>query len=95
MMIDSDNPEWTAEDFEKARPASEVLTEIFGKEAAAELLAKKPVGRPKAKDPKIYTGLRLDPEVRRAFEATGKGWQTRINEVLKDWLKTHSPSVIK
>ncbi|MCK6412739.1 MAG: BrnA antitoxin family protein [Azonexus sp.] len=27
-----------------------------------------------------------------AFKATGKGWQTRMNAVLKDWLKTHSPA---
>lgn len=83
--------ELTKADFAAMRPASEVLPEILGKELAAELLVKKPMGRPKAKDPKIYTGIRLDPEVRRAFEATGKGWQTRINNVLKDWLKTHSP----
>jgi uncharacterized protein (DUF4415 family) len=24
-----------------------------------------------------------------AFRATGAGWQTRMNEALKDWLKTH------
>jgi uncharacterized protein (DUF4415 family) len=24
-----------------------------------------------------------------AFKATGPGWQTRINEVLKDWVKSH------
>ncbi|MGD0962053.1 MAG: BrnA antitoxin family protein [Methylomonas sp.] len=27
-----------------------------------------------------------------AFKATGKGWQTRMNSALKDWLKTHSPA---
>ncbi len=27
-----------------------------------------------------------------AFKATGKGWQTRMNAALKDWLKTHSPA---
>ena len=25
----------------------------------------------------------------RYFRATGKGWQTRMNDALKDWLKTH------
>jgi uncharacterized protein (DUF4415 family) len=24
-----------------------------------------------------------------AFRSSGPGWQTRINEVLKDWLKSH------
>jgi uncharacterized protein (DUF4415 family) len=27
-----------------------------------------------------------------AFKATGAGWQTRIDNALKDWLITHSPS---
>jgi len=26
-----------------------------------------------------------------AFKATGKGWQTRMNAALRDWLKNHSP----
>lgn len=26
-----------------------------------------------------------------AFKATGHGWQTRIDDALKDWLQTHSP----
>jgi uncharacterized protein (DUF4415 family) len=31
---DDENPEWTAEDFRKARPALEVLKEVFGEKAA-------------------------------------------------------------
>jgi uncharacterized protein (DUF4415 family) len=27
-----------------------------------------------------------------AFKATGAGWQTRIDDALKDWLRTHSPA---
>ena len=45
-------------------------------------------GRPPAENPKVHTGLRLDAEVVDAFKAGGRGWQTRINEALKDWLKT-------
>ncbi|MEY3786872.1 MAG: BrnA antitoxin of type toxin-antitoxin system, partial [Pseudomonadota bacterium] len=25
-----------------------------------------------------------------AFKATGKGWQTRMNDALKDWLNEHA-----
>lgn len=46
-------------------------------------------GRPPAESPKVHTGLRLDADVLDAFKAEGRGWQTRINEALKDWLKTH------
>ena len=40
-LIDDENPEWTAADFAKARPASEVLPQIFGAKVAQEML--KPV----------------------------------------------------
>ena len=89
-LIDDDNPEWTAEDFANARPASEVLPELFGAEQAADTLHPKKPGRPLADTPKIFTGIRLDAEVLEAFRATGKGWQTRINEALKEWLKEHA-----
>jgi uncharacterized protein (DUF4415 family) len=36
--------------------------------------------------------LRLSPEVAQFFRSTGKGWQTRLDGALKDWLKTHTTS---
>jgi hypothetical protein len=35
---DEDNPEWTAADFAKARPAAEVLPAFIGQQATDELL---------------------------------------------------------
>ena len=40
-------------------------------------------GRPKASGVKEAVNIRLSPEVVAHFRATGPGWQTRINEVLK------------
>lgn len=40
-LIDDDAPEWTAADTARARPASEVLRELFPKEVADALLAPK------------------------------------------------------
>ena len=51
--------------------------------------ARKRRGRPTGSS-KSATTIRLDEEVLAAFRATGKGWQTRMNNALKDWLKTHS-----
>ncbi|GHT82952.1 hypothetical protein AGMMS49960_11190 [Betaproteobacteria bacterium] len=51
-------------------------------------------GRPLAVNPRKNTNIRLAPDVESAFRATGKGWQTRINAALADWLKTHSPTEI-
>jgi uncharacterized protein (DUF4415 family) len=33
--------------------------------------------------------LYLSPEVLKTFRATGRGWQTRMNEALQEWLKAH------
>ena len=57
-----------------------------------EALQKKLRGRPKAAATKERIAIRLSPEVVAAFRASGKGWQTRIDAALKDWLKKHSPA---
>jgi len=33
--------------------------------------------------------MRLDSDVVAAFKATGEGWQTRINAVLREWVLSH------
>lgn len=47
-------------------------------------------GRPKAEVTKTPIKLRLDPDIIEAFKASGRGWQTRMNDALRDWLKSHS-----
>ncbi|MEE1612084.1 BrnA antitoxin family protein [Microvirga sp. CF3016] len=74
-LVSKDNPEWTDEDFARAKPLAEVLPELAA-------VAKK-VGRPKSENPKVPVSLRLDPDVLEAYKKTGQGWQVRINEVLR------------
>jgi uncharacterized protein (DUF4415 family) len=40
-------------------------------------------GRPKLKDAKQPVSLRLDPDVLAHFRRSGRGWQGRINAVLR------------
>ncbi len=87
--IDSDNPEWTDADFARARPASEVLPELFGTQAAQTML--KPRGRPRSEVVKERITIRFDADVLEAFRSTGKGWQTRMNDAMRDWVRAHSP----
>ncbi|MDP1612110.1 MAG: BrnA antitoxin family protein [Sulfuritalea sp.] len=47
-------------------------------------------GRPPAEVTKTPIKLRLDPDIIAAFKASGRGWQTRMNDALRDWLKLHS-----
>jgi uncharacterized protein (DUF4415 family) len=85
VWVDPDEaPEWTQEQFERAeiavggklvRPAQGTLT--------------RPRGRPKKADAKVHTHIRLSPQVLGHFRATGPGWQTRIDEVLRKWVERH------
>ncbi|HVP83660.1 MAG TPA: BrnA antitoxin family protein [Rhizomicrobium sp.] len=75
----NENPDWTREDFRRARPAAKVIPQIVE--------AKRGRGRPKVPNPKIPVTLRLDPGVVDAFRATGPGWQKRINEALERAVK--------
>jgi uncharacterized protein (DUF4415 family) len=42
-----------------------------------------PRGRPKSKNPKAATSLRLDADVLAHFRKSGPGWQSRINAILR------------
>lgn len=46
-------------------------------------------GRPLGSGKKEQVTLRLDAEILEQFKATGNGWQTRINDALRDWTKHH------
>ncbi|MDP1698817.1 MAG: BrnA antitoxin family protein [Xanthomonadaceae bacterium] len=46
-------------------------------------------GRPPG-SAKTSTTVRFDSDVIAAFRATGRGWQTRMNAALREWLKQHS-----
>ncbi|MDN5923685.1 MAG: BrnA antitoxin family protein [Xanthomonadales bacterium] len=85
-MIDKVSPEWTQATFKRARPAHEVLPEIFPPKLAATMLKRKrgrPVGSVKAA-PKVALNLRVDPDVLAVLRATGPGWQTRVNTIFRE-----------
>ncbi len=86
-LIDDDNPEWTAEDFANARPADEVLPQLFGAATAQQML--KPRGRPRAEHPKERINIRLSHEVIEYFKSAGDGWQTRIDSALRQFITEH------
>lgn len=69
-----------------AKPASEA----FAPEVYAALVAmKRPRGRPRTDEPKVFTAIRLDVDLLNAFKATGKGWQTRVNAALRQYITEH------
>ena len=59
----------------------------------AEWVQVKPLvrrGRPLGSGSKTQVTLRLDVEVVEKFRASGDGWQTRINDALKSWVRTQA-----
>jgi uncharacterized protein (DUF4415 family) len=72
------------------------LTDVFF-ERADELNGARLVrrGRPKAEVVRERITIRLEPDVLEKFRASGPGWQTRMNAVLSEWLKTHTPNEVR
>ncbi len=76
IASDPDNPQATDEELSQARPFSEVFPELMES-------IRRSRGRPVVEVRKQQVSLRLDPDVIAKFKATGKGWQARVNEILK------------
>ena len=77
IASDPDAPEATDAQLAQARPFVEAFP------ALAEKMRKNAGGRPRAARPKVPISIRLDPDVVSAFKATGPGWQSRMNDVLR------------
>lgn len=76
VVFDDDNPEWTDDDFARARPSEEVLPP----EVIAAFGRKR--GRPPGSN-KQQVALRIDKDVLERFRAGGAGWQSRMNDILQ------------
>ena len=47
-------------------------------------------GRPKSDSRKLLVSVRYSPEVVSFFKATGEGWQSRMESVLREYVERHS-----
>ena len=86
IAADANARELDREWHKDAKPASEA----FEPETYAALVdMKSPRGRPKTGETKVFTAIRLDADLLEAFKATGKGWQTRVNAALRQFITEH------
>lgn len=78
-VFDDDNPEWTEEDFARARPPEEVLP--------PEILAQFPKTRrirgPQKAPRKVQVAIRLSPDLVEHYRAGGRGFHGRIEAALR------------
>ena len=58
--------------------------------AIREATARRRAGRPTGSGNKEQVAIRFDKDILEAFRATGRVWQTRMNDALKAWLKEHA-----
>ena len=76
IAADPDDCELTDEQLAQGRPFAEVFPDLMES-------IRRSRGRPPVEKPLQQISIRLDPDVIAKFKATGKGWQGRVNEVLK------------
>lgn len=76
---DGEVRELTKADIARMRPAAEVVPQVVEAWRRAR-------GRPPKETTKQQVTLRLSPEVLVYFRAQGRGWQTRIDEVLNRYV---------
>jgi uncharacterized protein (DUF4415 family) len=75
-QLDPENPEWTDEMAANGLRIGDLPPSLQAKLR----------GRPRAAVVKERTTIRLSSDVLARFRATGRGWQTRIDAALKEWL---------
>jgi uncharacterized protein (DUF4415 family) len=67
-------------------PNDPAAVERFWKNASVRRPGQRGPGR---KTKKVLLSVRYSPEVVEYFKSTGEGWQTRMDEALKEWMASH------
>ncbi|MCI5763645.1 BrnA antitoxin family protein [Actinobacillus porcinus] len=83
QFIDDESPEWTDEDFKRALKFEEMSPEL---QQLVLWSRERKRGRPPMEEKKVSVTIRYSSKVIDAFKATGKGWQSRMNQVLEDYV---------
>lgn len=76
-LIDEETAPLSEEEIKQLRPAPDVFKEL------GLPIPPHRRGRPKSDAPKTQITLRLDADIIDHFRESGKGWQTRLNDTLR------------
>ena len=76
-----ENPEWTEEEFARAKPFKEGFPEYYA------AWKKNKGGRPPVESPKVHIGFRLAADVVKGIRASGRGYNARVERVLREALE--------
>ena len=83
LARDEDTQELSRDWFQGARPATEVVPKVVERWRRTR-------GRQKAPT-KEAVSIRLDQDVLAHYRASGRGWQSRINETLRQYIVGEKP----
>lgn len=75
-----DSPELTDEEIAGLRPMKEALPDLYAA-IQDEIRKRGPVRTKEA------ISIRLDMDIVAKLRATGPGWQSRVNDALREWLE--------
>ena len=81
--------ELTKEDFANFRPFSELPPDLQEKLLA---INRGPVTFRAVPDEKKTVSIPLSTDVLEKFEAKGEGWDSKVDEALREWLEEHKAS---
>lgn len=85
VVDDEDNPLWTAEAFAEAMTVDELPPDLH--DAVLAAFPKTKLRGPQKAPTKVAVSLRLSRDVVDHYRATGEGWQTRIDEALREAIR--------
>ena len=83
---DRDNPEWTASDWKQAVRLSALPETLQQK-------LKQHIRGPQKSPTKVAISIRLSRDVVDELRESGPGWQSRVDDALRLWLKKQGKSV--
>ena len=98
MKFEWDENRYTAEelksmqsqtDWERVRAMKDEDIDYSDLPDVTELLATgkaRIIGRPKKADPKQSVHIRFSPDVLTRLRQMGRGWQTKVDQVMREWL---------
>ena len=78
--LDAENPEWTREDFARAMTFDQLPSRL------RQTLSSRKRGSQKSPK-KVPVSIRLSPDVVASFRASGAGWQSRVDDILREHIK--------
>lgn len=86
-------PEYPVDDEDNPHTKPENWADVVISHSYTELrekLAERRHRGPQKAPLKEQVAIRFSPEVLAYFRATGKGWQTRMDRALREWIHDHS-----